>query len=222
MEKLLISACLLGENCRYDGGNNNIEGLMGLGEFFDLVPVCPEQLGGLPTPRIPSERKGASVLAKNGKDVTENFHLGAGKVLSVASYFNIRYAVLKENSPSCGVHQIHDGSFRGKLIDGEGVTTSLLRKNGIKVFNETEALEFLETLRARKQKKEETKPQQEEPEPVAKPKPERRPQGRKQGKGRPSSKPKGDGVSANKGPKRGHYRTGPRKWVQPRPDRKKK
>ena len=143
MEKILISACLIGDKTKYDGGDNKNEELMGLLEFFELVPFCPEMEGGLPCPRFPSERKGSSVFNSNGDDVTNQFYDGANKALRACSYFNITLAILKEGSPSCGTHEIYDGYFRDKKILGEGVTAQVLRSHGIRVMNETEALEFL-------------------------------------------------------------------------------
>ena len=143
MEKILISACLVGDNCKYNGGNNlnpNIESLL---EKYELIPFCPEMEGGLPTPRNPSEIKCERVVMDNGKDVTRNYELGARKALMLCLYLKIKIAVLKERSPSCGTHQIHDGSFSNKLIDGMGVTAKLLKDNGIKVYSEDELDQLL-------------------------------------------------------------------------------
>lgn len=138
MEKILISACLVGENCKYNGGNNLNPQIDTLLEKYDLIPFCPEMEGGLPTPRNPSEVKGESVFMDNGKDVTENFFKGAKKALMLCLFLKIKIAVLKERSPSCGTHQIHDGSFSNKLIDGMGVTAKMLKENGIAVYSEDE------------------------------------------------------------------------------------
>ena len=138
MEKILISACLVGENCKYNGGNNLNPQIDALLEKYNLIPFCPEEEGGLPTPRNPSEVKGESVFMDNGKDVTENFFKGAKKALMLCLFLKIKIAVLKERSPSCGTHQIHDGSFSGKLIDGMGVTAKMLKENGINVYSEDE------------------------------------------------------------------------------------
>ena len=143
MEKILISACLIGDNCKYNGGNNlnpNIEALL---EKYELIPFCPEVEGGLPIPRNPSEIKGDRVVMDNGKDVTRNYELGARKALMLCLYLKINIAVLKERSPSCGTHQIHDGSFSNTLIDGMGVTAKLLKENGIKVYSEDEIDQLL-------------------------------------------------------------------------------
>ena len=143
MEKILISACLVGDKCKYDGHTNYTPLIKDLLEKYELVPFCPEVEGGLPTPRKPSERKGDKVINNAGKDVTRNFQLGAEKALNICKYLNIKIAILKENSPSCGVNQIYDGNFKNKLIKGEGVTTELLRKNGISVYNENQIEELL-------------------------------------------------------------------------------
>ena len=142
MEKILISACLVGDKCKYDGHTNYTPLIKDLLEKYELVPFCPEVEGGLPTPRKPSERKGDKVVNNAGKDVTRNFELGAEKALNICKYLNIKIAILKENSPSCGVNQIYDGNFNKKLIKGEGVTTELLRKNGITVYTENQIEEL--------------------------------------------------------------------------------
>ena len=143
MEKILISACLVGENCKYNGGNNLNPKIDALLEKYDLIPFCPEEQGDLPTPRNPSEIKGDRVLLDNGKDVTENFARGAKKALMLALYLKIKIAILKERSPSCGTHQVHDGSFSNTLIDGMGITAQLLKENGIKVYSEDEIDQLL-------------------------------------------------------------------------------
>ena len=146
-EIILISACLLGQNCRYDGKSKPVSELFKLKEFYDLIPVCPEVLGSLKTPRIPAEIQGDKVITQNNKDVTENYHNGAYWASSVCRMKNIKLAVLKEKSPSCGVHLIHDGSFSGKTIPGQGITTQKLLKQGIKVINEEEAVELYHRLK---------------------------------------------------------------------------
>ena len=138
MEKILISACLVGDNCKYNGGNNLNPHIEKLLEKYELIPFCPEVEGGLDIPRNPSEIKGNSVFMDNGNDVTENFNKGAKKALMLCLYLKIKKAVLKERSPSCGTHQIHDGSFSNKLINGMGVTAKLLKDNGIEVYSEEE------------------------------------------------------------------------------------
>ena len=135
--KILVSACLLGENCKYNGGNNKDEAVIALGETFELVPICPECFGGLEIPRVPSEISGDRVVSKNGEDVTEQFMDGAEKALYVAMEANCAAAVLKERSPSCGCGEIYDGSFSGKTVKGNGITAQLLLDNGIQVFGES-------------------------------------------------------------------------------------
>ena len=143
MEKILISACLVGDNCKYNGGNNLNPQIDALLEKYELIPFCPEVEGGLSIPRNPSEIKGDRVLMDNGKDVTREYELGARKALMLCLYLKIKIAVLKERSPSCGTHQIHDGSFSNKLIDGMGITAKLLKENGIKVYSEDQIAELL-------------------------------------------------------------------------------
>lgn len=142
-EKLLVSACLLGENCRYSGGNNYSPAAAALGERYELIPVCPEVLGGLPTPRPPAERTGERVTARDGTDVTAAFRLGAERALETALAQGITRAVLKERSPSCGSGQIYDGAFTGRVIPGQGVTAELLSARGVAVYGESRIHELL-------------------------------------------------------------------------------
>ncbi|MBE5948769.1 MAG: DUF523 domain-containing protein [Lachnospiraceae bacterium] len=135
---ILVSACLLGVNCKYDGGNNLREELKELADKHNLVPFCPEVYGGLTTPRVPSERLGDKVVNKEGIDVTENFVRGAEEALRMAQTFDCKYAIFKAKSPSCGCGKIYDGTFTGTLTDGDGVTTELLKKHGITVVTENE------------------------------------------------------------------------------------
>ena len=139
MEKILVSACLLGCNCKYDGGNNALppEIVEKLRENYEIYPVCPESDGGLPTPRNPSERRGERVINKAGEDVTAQYNKGAELALKTAEDNNCRMALLKERSPSCGSGEIYDGSFSHRLISGDGVTAELLKNNGIKVLGES-------------------------------------------------------------------------------------
>ena len=139
-EALLISACLLGTNCKYNGGNNALpeEKLAVLRERYRLVPVCPERDGGLPTPRLPSERLGERVLNRAGEDVTEAFRRGAAHAPETAEREGCRIALLKERSPSCGSGKIYDGSFTSTVIAGDGITAELLKQNGIRVLGESE------------------------------------------------------------------------------------
>ena len=149
--KLLVSACLLGVACRYDGASKGLPDsvLRALMARHTLVPVCPEQLGGLASPREPSERQGDRVVSKGGKDVTGQYVRGAEQTLYLAKLFSCRAALLKEKSPSCGRGSIYDGSFQKRLIDGNGVTAELLLKNGILVFGESQ----IDDLLAWKEKK---------------------------------------------------------------------
>ena len=137
--KILVSACLLGEACRYDGKSKPCEAVLRLAEAHTLFPVCPEVMGGLPTPRIPSERQSdGSVKNAAGEDVTAAYKRGARKALAIAQAEGINTAILKERSPSCGCGKIYDGSFTGMLTDGNGVTTDLLLENGIRVIGESD------------------------------------------------------------------------------------
>ena len=137
---------MLGIPCRYDGRDNKIESLNLLQQQFDFVPICPEQLGGLSTPRCPCEIQGNKVMSKEGKDYTREFQEGAEKSLKLAKQWNIKTALLKAKSPSCGFGQIYDGSFSKKLITGNGLTAALLEKEGIRIFCETELDKFLKKL----------------------------------------------------------------------------
>lgn len=144
MEKILISACLVGDKTKYDGHSNYDEKIKLLLEKYELVPFCPEVEGGLPTPRKPSERVKDRVKMENGKDVTKNFQTGAELALNICLYLGIKTAVLKDNSPSCGSREIYDGTFSHKLVKGEGVTTELLRRKGIRVLSEKDIDSLLE------------------------------------------------------------------------------
>lgn len=140
---LLISACLMGIKCRYDGGRKPVDCLDELMEKHVLVPVCPEVLGGLPTPRTPSERIGNRVLMKDGQNVTDHFRRGAEEALRIAQMSGCTCALLKERSPSCGSGTIYDGTFTGNLCPGDGVCAQLLKEHGIKVLGESRAQELL-------------------------------------------------------------------------------
>lgn len=132
----LCSACLLGIRCRYNGRSALSQKVIALSKAEMLIPVCPEQLGGLPTPREPAELRGNRVITRSGKDVTENFVRGAKQVLKLAKLFSVKEAILKQESPSCGCGRIYNGTFSGKAIKGDGITAALLKKNGIKVVSE--------------------------------------------------------------------------------------
>lgn len=138
-ENILVSACLLGEKCKYSGESNYSREVV---EFLkrtgaDIVPVCPEVLGGLPTPRIPAEIRNGRVVTEDGRDVTEEYEKGAGKTRSLAKEKDCRRAVLKERSPSCGCGLIYDGTFTKTLVPGDGMTVRVLKEDGICVYGES-------------------------------------------------------------------------------------
>lgn len=139
----LVSACLAGVNCRYDGKNSENKWICELVKVGQAIAVCPEQLAGLSTPRISceiviDEMVDKKVISKDGQDLTEKFVLGAEKTLAIAKAMGIKKAILKSKSPSCGCGLIHDGTFSGKLIEGAGLTAELLIKNDIEVYTENE------------------------------------------------------------------------------------
>ncbi|MGD0707796.1 MAG: DUF523 domain-containing protein [Anaerolineaceae bacterium] len=135
---IIVSACLAGVQCRYDGAGKPCEAVICLVAVGKAIPVCPEQLGGLTTPRLSSEIRGDRVVRKDGVDVTEEFERGAHEALRLAQLVGAKAAILKSRSPSCGVGKIYDGTFSGKVVDGDGVFTALCRKNGIEVKTEEE------------------------------------------------------------------------------------
>lgn len=135
---MLVSACLCGINCKYNGTNNYNEKVFNLVKEGKAIPVCPEQLGGLTTPRIPSEIKDNKVINKDGIDVTDNFIKGANEVLDLCKKLNINKVILKSKSPSCGMGLIYSGNFDDKLVEGNGILTDLLLKNNIEVINSDE------------------------------------------------------------------------------------
>lgn len=137
-EKILVSACLAGIDCKYNGKNNKNEKIIELIKNEDVILVCPEQMGGLKTPRVPAEIQNDKVINKENIDVTKEYQKGAEVVLKIAKEFNIKKAILKAKSPSCGKGKIYDGTFSNNLIDGNGITTELLQKNGIQVITEDE------------------------------------------------------------------------------------
>lgn len=143
MEKLLISACLLGVSCRYDGASKPIGSIGKLMEKYELIPVCAEIFGGLSTPRVPAEISGEKVLTKDGKDVTEEYMKGANEVLRLGKLFGAKKALLKERSPSCGSGIIHNGKFDGGLVPGFGKTAELLLSEGFEVFGESQIDELI-------------------------------------------------------------------------------
>lgn len=143
---ILISACLLGINCRYDGGQNIQPEWLKVLNGHHLIPICPEQLGGLSTPRAPAEITGGfqqRVLTRDGLDVTEAFVKGASESLKLAELLGADCAVLKERSPSCGVNHIYDGSFNNEIIPGMGFTAAALKEAGLTVYSEEELDRFI-------------------------------------------------------------------------------
>ena len=137
-KKILVSACLLGTPCRYDGKSKPNERVISLSGKYELIPVCPECDGGLPTPRIPSERVGDLVLMRDGRDVTENYKKGALLSCNLCREMKIDTAILKARSPSCGKDKIYDGTFTGKLTNRSGVTAEMLIDSGVRVLTEEE------------------------------------------------------------------------------------
>lgn len=138
MKKILVSACLFGNKCRYKGDDCFNEKLAKLGENAVLIPVCPEQLGGLSTPRNPAERVGEKIISNVGKDVTEEYTRGANLAVQIAKANDVNFCVLKANSPSCGKGIIYDGTFSGGKTQGNGLTTEMLLKEGFTVLTEDE------------------------------------------------------------------------------------
>lgn len=136
-EKILVSACLAGLNCKYDGTNNSNEKIIELIKSGNAILVCPEQLGGLTTPRTPAECYGDKVITEDNRDVTAAFNRGAEEVLKLAKQLNIKKAILKERSPSCGKTS-YDGTFTHTLSNHGGVTAELLKRNGIEIITEEE------------------------------------------------------------------------------------
>lgn len=145
METLLVSACLMGVRCRYDGGGSPAPGIERLKERYQLIPVCPEIMGGLPTPRPPAERREGKVVTREGGDVTAAFIRGAEEAVALARFFGCRKALLKARSPSCGAGMIYDGSFTRRLVPGNGVLADALLSGGVEVYGEPEVERLLET-----------------------------------------------------------------------------
>lgn len=139
---ILVSACLVGINCKYSGGNNYNQKIFDLVKEGKAIPICPEQLGGLNTPRKPVELKVINgkrhAIDNEGNDLTENFERGALEVLNLAKNLNINKAILQPRSPSCGVNKIYSGNFDNKLVDGNGILAELLKQNGIDVLTPNE------------------------------------------------------------------------------------
>lgn len=139
--KILVSACLLGKNCKYNGGNNLNQGVLDFVEGHEVIGVCPEQLGGLSTPRLPAEIVDGVVTNKEGVSVDAEFRKGAQAALADALENKVDLAILQSRSPSCGVKEIYDGSFSGKKIKGQGVFAKLLSARGIKVLDAEDVAE---------------------------------------------------------------------------------
>lgn len=145
---VLVSSCLLGLDCRYCGAGCYNEQVIMLKQKHNLIPVCPEQMGGLPTPRPPVELVNGQAVDSTGVDYTLQFEKGADEVVKLAKIFNCTFSILKNGSPSCGSGLIYDGTFSGKLINGNGITVIRLQKEGITVANEINLSEWLNTLQA--------------------------------------------------------------------------
>ena len=135
--RLLVSACLLGAKCRYDGRDNRLDQAARLLELHTCVPVCPEQLGGLSTPRVPAERRGDRVIDQEGRDVTAAFQRGAEETVRLARLCGCQAALLKERSPSCGCGRIYDGTFTKRLTEGNGLTAQRLIEEGLASYGES-------------------------------------------------------------------------------------
>lgn len=150
MDKILVSACFVGENVRYDGDNNQLMSTT-FNEWREqgrLVTICPEVAGGLAVPRPPAEidRRSNNIITIEGENVTNAFGRGAQQALMLCQKYDIKYALLKESSPSCGSSTIYDGSFSQRKIAGEGVTTALLRDAGVNVFSENDIIDLVRLL----------------------------------------------------------------------------
>jgi len=133
-ERILVSACLLGINCKYDGGNNYSKEIDEFLKDYEVIPICPEIMGGLPTPRIAAEQLGSRVITEDGRDVTSEFEKGAKECLFLAKKYHVKKALLKLRSPSCGSNEVYDGTFSHTLIKKDGVTADLLKKNGLEII----------------------------------------------------------------------------------------
>ncbi|GAB6401433.1 DUF523 domain-containing protein [Pseudocoprococcus immobilis] len=133
--RIVVSACLLGENCKYSGGNNENKAVLNFVKDHEIIPVCPEVLGGLPVPRMSAEIVNGVVRCRDGRSVDDAFRSGAAKALTIALKEKADMAILQSRSPSCGVKAVYDGTFSGKIIPGEGVFAALLRENGIRAID---------------------------------------------------------------------------------------
>lgn len=146
MKRIMVSACIAGIRCRYDGTAVWLDFLDTIKGKVCLIPVCPEVYGGMPTPRQPGERKGGKIYDRSGEDVTNRYTQGAADVAALAQRLGVDAAILKERSPSCGSGRIYDGSFTSTLIDGDGVLAELLIARGIKVFDTTQYEQILQYI----------------------------------------------------------------------------
>ncbi len=145
--KLLISACLMGYATRYDGRDNLVQDIDELINLVQLIPICPEVQGGLPTPRPPCEQRGSTIISNRGEEMTEYFERGAQEALGIAKRFSCQMALLKERSPSCGSNGIYDGTFTKTVIPGKGVCARVLEESGIRVYGESEIGQLLKDLK---------------------------------------------------------------------------
>ena len=145
--RIIVSACLLGVQCRYNGTGGELERMPELMELAELIPVCPEILGGLPTPRPPAERMGERVITCEGGDVTDAYQRGARETLKLAGVCGARLALMKARSPSCGAGEIYDGSFTHSRIPGDGAASEMLKANGIAVYGESRIHELIDLLK---------------------------------------------------------------------------
>jgi hypothetical protein len=133
--KIGVSACLLGENCKYNGGNNYNKKLVDFVKDHEVIPICPEVFGGLPTPRKPAEIVDGIVKLESGLSVDKKFKKGAQKALDIILKNQVDLVILQSRSPSCGVNKVYDGTFTGKIIDGQGIFTKILKENEVPVID---------------------------------------------------------------------------------------
>ncbi len=145
METIIVSACLLGDKTRYDGKSNYNPKIELIKENYDIIPICPEVMGGMKIPREPTELKNGLPYSKSGKDVNSYFLRGTKQIINIVKYKHITKAILVEKSPSCGVHQIHNGLFNGGLIDGEGYATKELKNHKVDCYTLDEFIELFLT-----------------------------------------------------------------------------
>lgn len=149
---ILVSACLMGLRCRYDGQTKPNAAVLALREAHVLIPVCPEQLGGLPTPRPPAEWQGERITNAAGQDVTEAYLRGAAEAVKLAALSGCRYAILKERSPACGAGEIYDGSFSGLRVPGDGAAAKALKAAGVTVLGESRVPDFFAEISGKSNK----------------------------------------------------------------------